>query len=242
VPVKRGKLRVAAVGDLHAHATHEGEFRSLFADLAGRADVLALCGDLTNVGVAEEAEALAADLNTVRIPIVAVLGNHDHHHGDPLAVKRILQKAGVAFLDEEGQTIEGVGFAGVKGFGGGFGSRMLASFGEAATKHFVAEAVSEALMLERSLGSLACDRAVVVLHYSPVEETIHGEPEAIFPFIGCSRLAETIDRFAVAAVFHGHAHHGSLTGRTPKGAAVYNCCLDLLRREGKEPPLVIAEV
>ncbi len=236
----RKPLRVAATADLHAHQTYEGEYRALFSEISEEADVLALCGDLTNLGLPEEAERLAADSSALKIPCVAVLGNHDHQSGKPDEVKRVLAKAGMHFLDEESFVLDGVGFAGVKGFGGGFGPRMLSSFGEEATKRFVTEAVNEALALEQSIQALDAQRIVVVMHYSPVESTVEGEPVDIYPFIGCSRFAETIDRYDVAAVFHGHAHHGSPTGRTTRGAPVYNCCAELLRKRGKKPYVLIS--
>lgn len=233
------KIRVAAVGDLHTHKTRPGEHRQLFADVSKKADVLALCGDLTHLGAPEEAETLAADLSVLKIPIVAVLGNHDHHSGKIEEVKRILGKANVTFLEDEAFQFGGVGFAGVKGFGGGFGNHMLGSFGEEATKNFVAAAVQEALALEHSLVALNNSRIVVVLHYSPIFETVKGEPAEIVPFLGCSRLAETIDRFQVTAVFHGHAHHGVHKGQTMRGVPVYNCSSHVLRRVLKQPFLVV---
>ncbi|HYE02081.1 MAG TPA: metallophosphoesterase [Phycisphaerales bacterium] len=225
------RVRVAAVGDLHAHAGPPGAFRGLMDEMSARADVAVLCGDLTNTGTVAEAEALAADLAALRIPAVAVLGNHDHHSDKGAEVDAILRRANVLMLGDETFQLGGVGFAGVKGFGGGFGTHMLGAFGEEMTKLFVKEAVNEALRLENALHALGpVGRSVVVMHYSPIAETVVGEPPEIFPFMGCARLAETVDRFEVAAVFHGHAHHGTVEGRTGKGVPVYNCCLELLRR------------
>ena len=224
------RLRVAAVGDLHVHKVYHGELRPLFAEISENAEALVICGDLTNVGMPEEAEHLAADLATLRIPVMAVLGNHDLLSGKEAEVKAALRKGNVTFLDDEPRVIGGVGFAGVKGFGGGFSERMLAPFGEDMTKAFVSEAVNQALALENELRGLETERKVAVLHYAPIAETVAGEPPEILPFMGCSRLAETIDRFEVAAVFHGHAHHGTARGATHKGIPVYNCCLELLKR------------
>lgn len=232
-------LRVAAVGDLHAHKAPQNEHRDMFAEIDQRADILALCGDLTNIGLPEEASHLASDLGALRIPVVAVLGNHDHQSGKLEDVKRALRRAKVVFLQEGAFELDGVGFAGVKGFGGGFGSHMLGAFGEEATKNFVTEAVNEALSLENALNRLATTRNVVVLHYAPIAETVKGESPEIFPFLGCSRLAETIDRFDVSAVFHGHAHHGIYEGRTPKGVPVYNCSIEVLKRTQGHPYAVI---
>jgi Icc-related predicted phosphoesterase len=235
-------VRVAAIADLHATRTHNGGFRRLLADIDSAADVALLCGDLTNTGLPEEAENLAADLAALRIPIGAVLGNHDHHAGRVEEVKAVLRSAGVTFLDDEPLRIGEVGFAGVKGFGGGFAGYMLDAFGEQATKSFAAEAVSEALALEHALHALDTPRIVVALHYAPIPGTVRGEPAELAPFLGCSRLAETIDRCDQArAIFHGHAHHGSPQGATPRGVPVYNCSMDLLSRNG-DRPFVVVEV
>jgi uncharacterized protein len=230
------KLRVAALADLHVHKAINGHFRPVFAEVSEKADILCLCGDLTNLGTPEEAEHLAHDLAALRIPAVAVLGNHDHHSGRADEVKKILERANVTMLEEENLELNGIGFVGVKGFGGGFSNHMLSAFGEEATKHFVAEAVREALALENALQTLRTPRAVVVLHYSPVLETVRGEPAEIMPFLGCSRLAETIDRFNVAAVFHGHAHHGQPRGQTLKGTPVFNCSVEVLKTTAPQGP------
>jgi Icc-related predicted phosphoesterase len=235
----RKTCRIAAVADLHSHKTHPGEFKPLVHDLEGKADLLLLPGDLTNLGLPEEAESLAADLSLLRIPMLAVLGNHDHHSGKPDEVKRILRDAGVHFLDDETYECGDIGFAGVKGFGGGFGTHMLGAFGEDAVKHFVAEAVSEVLALENALKTLTTPRHVVVMHYSPIADTVVGEPCEVYPFLGCSRFAEAIDRFDVAAVFHGHAHHGTPRGQTRRGIPVYNCSLPLLRQNQAGPFMLL---
>lgn len=234
-------LRVAGLGDLHVtdHSVHP--YRDLFGEISDQADVLALCGDLTNLGRAHEAEILAEDLRACRIPVVAVLGNHDLECADGAEVRRILGQAGVLMLDDETYTFGGVGFAGVKGFAGGFGSRMLSPFGEKAIKEFVGEAVSQSFHLENALHTLAIseiDRMVVVLHYAPCVDTIQGEPLEIYPFLGSSRLGETIDRFPVKAVLHGHAHHGTHAGRTRLGVPVYNCALPVLKGENLPYALV----
>lgn len=233
------KLRVAAVADLHVHKAHRGEYRAMFAEISERADVLAMCGDLTNLGLPEEAEHLAADLEMLTIPAVAVLGNHDHHSGKPEEVRRVLRRANVTFLDEETYVMGDVGFAGVKGFGGGFGRYMLGPFGEEATKHFVTEALSEALALENALHTLMMDRKVVLMHYSPIPDTIEGEAPEVQPFLGCSRFSEILDRFDLSAVFHGHAHNGVPKGKTPKGNKVYNCSIEVLKRLGGSLYMVV---
>lgn len=217
-------LRLAATGDLHVSEQSEHRYRDLFARISEEADVLALCGDLTNFGKTSEAELLAEDLRACTIPSVGVLGNHDYECGQPEEVARILHQAGVTILDEQAVEIRGVGFAGVKGFVGGFGRGELGAFGEHAIKAFVEESLNEARKLENGLRSLRTDRAVAVLHYAPIPETVEGEPLEIYPFLGSSRLADAVDRFDnVKAVVHGHAHRGRYEGRTRRGVPVFNC-------------------
>ncbi|MGF7148056.1 Icc-related predicted phosphoesterase [Sphingomonas zeicaulis] len=217
-------LRLAAIGDLHVTEDSHQRYRALFEEISEKADVLALCGDLTNFGKVSEAEVLAEDLRGCTIPAVGVLGNHDYECGAPEEVVRILRQAGVTILDEQAVEIEGVGFAGVKGFVGGFGRGELGGFGESAIKAFVEESVNEARKLENGLRSLRTDRAVAVLHYAPIPETVEGEPAEIYPFLGSSRLADAVDRFDnVKAVVHGHAHRGTYEGRTRRGVPVFNC-------------------
>lgn len=231
---------VAGLGDLHVSESSVHPYRDLFAEIAERADVLALCGDLTNLGRPHEAEILAEDLRSCRIPVVGVLGNHDLEHGTGDEVRRILRQGGLMLLDEETHAIAGIGFAGVKGFAGGFGARMLSPFGEEAIKLFVQEAVNEAFHLENALHALVQDteRLVVVLHYAPIADTVVGEPVEIFPFMGSSRLAETIDRFPVKAVLHGHAHHGTAEGLTRTGVPVFNCAFPVAKQTGRPYALV----
>jgi Icc-related predicted phosphoesterase len=217
-------ITLAAVGDLHVTEQCHSRYRSLFETVSDEADVLALCGDLTNFGKVSEAEVLAEDLRHCTIPMVGVLGNHDYEFGCADEVTKILQEAGVRMLGEQATVIEGVGFAGAKGFIGGFGRGELGSFGEQAIKDFVDESREEARLLENGLRSLRTDRAVAVLHYAPIPETVEGEPLEIYPFLGSSRLAHAVDRFDnVKAVVHGHAHRGRYEGRTPRGIPVYNC-------------------
>jgi Icc-related predicted phosphoesterase len=236
---KATALRVAAIGDVHASAAAKGRWRDMLSEISGAADILCLCGDLTNHGTVPEAESLAEDLRACSVPVVAVLGNHDHHCGAPEAIEAVLRQAGVIFLEDEVHEVEGVGFAGVKGFCGGFDGRMLDAFGEAPIKAFVQEVLDQSLRLEHALKELDTERTVVVLHYAPIEATVVGEPEAIFPFLGCSRLAETIDRFeTVRAVFHGHAHHGSHAGETRRGIPVFNVAASVEKPNGKAYALI----
>lgn len=192
---------------------------------------IAAVGDLTDYGLVEEAHVLARELTAaVRIPIAAVLGNHDYEHGVPHEVRRILTDAGVRVLDGEACEIHGVGFAGAKGFSGGFGRGTLGNWGEPAIKRFVQEAIDESLKLEAALARLRTARRIALLHYSPVAATLAGEPPEIFPYLGTSRLEEPLNRYPVDAIFHGHAHGGSAEGRTTGGTPVYNVAMPLLRR------------
>jgi Icc-related predicted phosphoesterase len=228
---EKRKVRIAATADLHfGRADHGVPLRPLFAEVAERADVLALCGDLTDNGDPEEARGLARVLGSVTIPIVAVLGNHDYQLGKPAELRHILCDAGVSVLDGESTEVAGIGFAGVKGFAGGFGRGTLGPWGEDIVKRFVQEALGEALKLETALGRLRTQRRVALLHYSPVEGTVEGEPKEIYPFLGCSRLEEPLTRYPVDAVFHGHAHNGTLEAKTLGGVPVYNVSLNLLQK------------
>ena len=233
-------LKVAAMGDLHVTEASEHRFRDLFAEISDVADVLVLCGDLTNFGKTREAEILAEDLRNCTIPTVGVLGNHDYECGQPEEVARILHSAGMTVLGEQAVIIQDVGFAGVKGFLGGFGRGELGAFGEQPIKTFVDAAIEEARKLENALRSLKTERSVAVLHYSPVVDTVEGEPLEIYPFLGCSRLADAVDRFDhVSAVVHGHAHRGRHAGRTPRGTPVYNCAMMVAEAELDRPYALI---
>src|SRR5881409_2802415 len=225
-----GKLRVAAIGDLHVQENDTAPYRELFTEISAVADILVLCGDLTNFGKTSEAKILADDIKSCTIPVLGVLGNHDYECGCPEKVCEILSSAGMTVLDEQAHEIDGVGFARVKGFMGGYGRGELAPFGEPIAKLFVDEVMKEARKLENQLRTLRTERSVAVLHYSPIEGTIEGEPEAIFQYLGSQRLCDPIDRFDhVKAVVHGHAHHGTYEGRTPLGTPVYNVAQFVLK-------------
>ncbi len=226
----RDTLRIAAVADLHCTRRSQGMLQSLFAQVAAQADVLLLCGDLVDYGLPDEAELLTKELAALKLPILAVLGNHEYESGRVDDVVRILCDAGVTVLDGDAYEVEGVGFAGVKGFGGGFGRAALQPWGEETIKRFVHETVEEALKLESALAKLRTGQRVALLHYSPIQTTVEGEPPEIFAFLGSSRLEEPLNRYPVAAVFHGHAHHGTLEGQTSGGIPVYNVAMPLLRR------------
>jgi Icc-related predicted phosphoesterase len=235
-----GKMTVAAIGDLHVMEDSVAPYRELFTEISGSADVLLLAGDLTNFGKTSEADILAEDLRACTIPVLGVLGNHDYECGQPDEVCEILRSAGMIVLDEQAHEIDGVGFAGVKGFLGGFGRGELAPFGEPIVKAFADEALNEARKLENQLRSLRTERSVAMLHYSPVVGTIEGEPHEIFQYLGSQRLCEPIDRFDhVKAVVHGHAHHGSYEGQTPLGKPVYNVAQFVVRPKFGRPYALI---
>ena len=239
----RTHLRVAALGDMHVARHSLGAFQPLFTQINSAADVLALCGDFTDYGLPDEARILARELSSIKIPVVAVLGNHDYEAGKQDEIKQILGDAGVSVLDGEAIEIEGVGFAGVKGFAGGFGRGALAPWGETAIKAFVQAAVDEAMKLETALARLRTHQRIALMHYAPIRGTVEGEPPEIFPYLGSSRLEEPINRYRVTAVFHGHAHRGTPEGRTSTGVPVYNVAMPLLARTNPDrPPYLIIEL
>ena len=232
-------IRVAAVGDLHCTKTSEGVLQPLFAEMAESADIIALAGDLVDYGLADEAHVLAHEVSVAlkaKVPVVAVLGNHDFEGGHPEVVTKILCDAGVTILDGDAIEIKGVGFAGVKGFCGGFGRRALEPWGEPAIKSFVREALDESLKLESALARLRSPNRIALLHYAPIQGTVEGEPLEIYPFLGSSHLEDPINRYEVDAVLHGHAHHGSPEGRTSAQIPVYNVSMSLLRRVYPDRP------
>jgi Icc-related predicted phosphoesterase len=237
--MEKTKTRIAAVADIHVRENDRGKWADYFKEVSAKADVLVIAGDLTDTGDEMEAEVLADELKHCTVPVVVVLGNHDFEKGRHKLIRQILLKAGVHVLDGEAIVIGNVGFAGVKGFGGGFDKHMLSFFGEGAMKAFVQEAVDEALHLDRALSRLDAEQRdiqkIAVLHYSPIRETVVGEPEAIFPFLGCSRLAEPLNRHKVVAAFHGHAHIGSMEGKTSDGVPVFNVAKPILHQQGDLP-------
>ncbi len=237
-------MRIAAVGDLHCGKPGAAlALPMLFGEASKRADVLLLCGDLTQKGRPDEARLLLKELKAAGpIPIVAVLGNHDYESNEVEALTHVLEEGGVNVLDGETWEHEDFGFAGVKGFGGGFGDWSLAPWGEPAMTAFVAEATREPLKLERALSSLRTRHRIALMHYAPIAETVMGEPLEIHPFLGSSRLEEPLDRYHADVAFHGHAHKGSFEGRTRGGRPVYNVAMPVLREEGLEPALFVLEL
>jgi Icc-related predicted phosphoesterase len=235
--ISPGTIRFAAVGDLHCSKESAGTLRKFFAHAVEAADALLLCGDLTDYGLPDEAQVLADELGSaLSIPVVAVLGNHDFESGKPDEVRRILMAAGVKVLDGEACEVHGVGVAGAKGFCGGYGRHALGAWGEATIKAFVNEALQETLKLESALAKLRTEQRIALLHYSPVADTVHGEPVEIYTFLGTSRLEEPLIRYPVDVVFHGHAHRGTPEGRTVNGTPVYNVAKPLLQRVYPDRP------
>lgn len=237
-------VRIGAVGDLHYRKTAQPEVVALLGQAAHACDVLLLPGDLTAQGLEEEALGLARDLAaSVKVPVLAVLGNHDFESDRAEEVARHLREAGVLVLDGDAHEVLGIGFAGVKGFAGGFGKHALGSWGEPVVKQFVKEALDEALKLEKALARLRTRHRIALLHYSPVQGTVLGEPPEIYTFLGSSRLEEPLSRYPVTAVFHGHAHRGAAEATTASGVPVYNVSLPLLRRAFPDrPPFRVLEV
>jgi Icc-related predicted phosphoesterase len=229
-------MRIAALADIHCNNSSHDLLRPLFAQMARSADIVLLCGDLVDYGLPDEAAILAKEIANLKIPVLAVLGNHEYESGKQEEVRKILSDAGANVLDGDAREVLGIGFAGVKGFGGGFGERALGPWGEDMIKQFVHEAISEALKLECALARLRSEKRVVLLHYAPIQATVVGEPAEIFPFLGSSRLEEPLNRYPVSAVFHGHAHRGTPEGKTKTDVPVYNVAMKLLQNSFPNQP------
>jgi len=243
---KNKKIKIAAVGDLHVRESDQGDWVDYFQSVSQAADILLICGDLTDTGDDLEATVLAKELKACTIPVIAVLGNHDYEKGRQKLIREIMFESNVHVLDGEAITMAGIGFAGVKGFGGGFDGHMLSLFGEDAMKAFVQEAVNEALQLDRALARLDQDhpgiKKIALMHYSPIKETVIGESTEIYPFLGSSRLVEPLQRRNVLAAFHGHAHVGRAEGVTKSGVKVFNVALPVLSHAGNKQPYFIYEI
>jgi Icc-related predicted phosphoesterase len=224
-------MRIAATADLHFSASRHSALHDQLSRVRDEADVLVLAGDLTNYGQPEEMEPLLNVVLRSRVPTVAVLGNHDYESGKQTELIRMMATAGLKVLDGTAYERDGVGFAGTKGFVGGFGRGMLTAFGEPEIKQFVQASIDEALKLERAMAQLRTPKRVVVVHYSPIPGTVQGEAAEIFPFMGTTRLAEVVDRHGADLVLHGHAHHGKLEGKTIGGSPVYNVAITLLQAQ-----------
>jgi Icc-related predicted phosphoesterase len=236
-------VRIAATADLHFGKTSAGVFQPLLSQITTAADILVVAGDLTDYGLPEEARGLVKDLSAfVHIPVIAVLGNHDFESGAEQEIRQILVDGGITVLDGDAHEVDGVGFAGVKGFAGGFGRGVLGPWGEQTVKMFVHEAVNETLKLESALARLRTEKKVVILHYAPIQGTVEGEPREIFPYLGCGRLEEPLGRYGVSAVVHGHAHKGSPEGQSSTNIPVYNVALPLMRRTTPDQPFRILDI
>ncbi len=226
-------MRIAALADLHFSPQSYDHLRDKMNRVREEADLLVLAGDLTNFGKPQEMESLMNALVRLRLPIVAVLGNHDYESGQHNELMKIMTDNGIKVLDGTAYERDGVGFAGTKGFPGGFGRGALTAFGEPEVKAFVQAGIDEALKLERAMSQLRTPTRVVVLHYAPIGDTVKGEPPEIYPYLGSSRLAEVVDRHGANLVLHGHAHSGTAEGKTTAGCPVYNVALGILQAQGK---------
>lgn len=228
-------MRIAALADLHFSPQGYDRIREVMNRLRDEADLLVVAGDITNLGKPEEMESMLATFIRLRVPIVAVLGNHDFESGKQEELSKMMIAEGVKLLDGSGYERDGIGFAGTKGFLGGFGRGVLTAFGEPEVKAFVQKAIDETLKLERALSMLRTEKRIVITHYAPIVDTVKGEPEQIFPYLGSGRLAEVIDRHQAILALHGHAHHGALEGKTTGGVPVYNVAMHLLM--ARTPPV-----
>lgn len=227
-------IKVAAVGDVHVGPDVAGNYRARLDGLAGKADLLLVAGDLTRHGTPEEGRIAAAELRDVGVPVVAVLGNHDYHSNRQDDIAGELADAGVTVLEASGVVLDldgtSVGVAGGKGFGGGFAGRCASDFGEPEMKAFVRHTKDFAARLHTALEGLDAERRICLTHYSPVKDTLAGEPPEIYPFLGSYLLAEAIDATGVALAVHGHAHKGAEKGLTPGGVRVRNVALPVIQR------------
>jgi Icc-related predicted phosphoesterase len=235
-------MKIAATADLHFSPQSYDRIREPFNRVREEADVLVIAGDLTNYGKPEEMHSLLNALVRLRIPIIAVLGNHDYESGQEQELMRMMTTEGIKVLDGSSYERDGVGFAGTKGFVGGFGRGVLTAFGEKEIKSFVQASIDETMKLERALSMLRTEKIVIVTHYAPISETVKGEPVEIWPYLGSSRLAEVIDRHGAALAVHGHAHHGQPSGKTTAGVPVHNVALSLLMAQEPAKPYRVFEI
>jgi Icc-related predicted phosphoesterase len=234
-------IRIAAVGDVHFASDSIGRLRPHLEAESESIQLLLLAGDLTHRGDPREAAVLARELEGLDFPVVAVLGNHDYHRDAQEEVAAVLRRAGVIVLEGEGTVIRlngvSLGVAGVKGFGGGFAGACATDFGEPEMKSFVAVTRRSADDLEAALRQLDTDLRVALLHYAPVERTLVGEPQPLWPFLGSYLLAQAVDRAGANLVLHGHAHSGSAEACTPGGVPVLNVAQQVIHR-----PFLILEL
>jgi Icc-related predicted phosphoesterase len=227
-------VKIAAVADLHCTEDSRNVFKPIFSVISQEADILLLPGDLTRYGRPSEARTLIDELSVLNIPAFAVLGNHDHHSSEERQLIEIFNESCVVMLDGEIAEIkiryQSVGIVGAKGFGGGFGIRALPEFGEEILKLFYRTTADEAKKIEEGLTKTNADIKIVMLHYSPIPETLLGEPSEIYAFLGSSFLGDAVDKHGADVIIHGHAHFGSEEGITPSGIPVRNVSLPMLGR------------
>jgi Icc-related predicted phosphoesterase len=235
-------MKLAAVADVHFRPEDQEENIRQFAAVNEMAELLVLAGDLTNHGRVEEIEACLLVLAHVTIPMVAVLGNHDYESGHQDTLAGMARVAGIHVLDGTCYEHKDVGFAGTKGFCGGFAPYELMPFGEGSIKSFVEIAEREAIKLDYGLAQLRTPRKVAITHYAPVLETVVGEPEPIFPFLGSSRLGRVIEQHRPNLALHGHAHHGTFAAASAAGVPIHNVALPILRRRQEAHPFVVFEI
>lgn len=227
-------IRIAAVGDVHVDKDVVGRYRPALEQLPDRADALLIAGDLTRHGTVDEAKCFATEFGGLAVPVVVVLGNHDHQSDQQEQVTQVLTDSGITVLEGDATVLEirgqRLGIAGVKGFGGGFAGACASNFGEREMKTFVGTTEEFAARLGEALRSVECDALVALTHYAPVPETLAGEPLEIYPFLGCYQLGNAIDSAPTALALHGHAHHGSERGRTPGGVPVRNVAHPVIKQ------------
>ncbi len=227
-------IRIAAVGDVHVDSDVLGRFRPALEQLPGRADALLVAGDLTRHGTVEEARCFATEFGGLDVPVVVVLGNHDHQSDQQSRITEVLTESGITVLEGDATVLEvrghRLGIAGVKGFGGGFAGACASNFGEREMKDFVGTTEAVAARLADALRTVQCDALVALTHYAPVPDTLLGEPLEIYPFLGCYQLGKAIDSAPTALALHGHAHHGSERGRTPGGVPVRNVAHPVIKQ------------
>lgn len=235
-------MKIVALADLHISELSREQAAEVIKTASRAGEVLVIAGDITENGTLEEAGMFAQMVNEIKVPVIAVLGNHDYEQEQQDEIKDLLSQAEVKVLDGNSVEINGVGFAGTKGFGGGFDDLQLSPWGERAVKAFVNESVREMLKLESALNRLPNGKKVVITHYAPIKETVSGEPEAIHPFLGSSRLASPVNSLKAMVCFHGHAHHGCHQGKTSTGIPVYNVSLPVLKQAGIKTPYLIYEI
>ncbi len=229
-----GKVRVAAVGDVHMDDDVVGRYRPALEQLPDYADVLLLAGDLTRHGTMSEAQCVVTEFGSLGVPVVAVLGNHDYHSDQVNEITYALGEAGIRVLEGDGVVLNctnvRLGVAGVKGYGGGFAGRCASEFGEPEMKAFVRTTCDAADRLEETLNELECDVLIALTHYAPVPDTLHGEPPEIYPFLGSYLLGQAIDSAPTTLAIHGHAHLGSERGTTPGGVRVRNVAHPVIKQ------------